>query len=58
MERAEDHLIYRVLRNGDGCYCMWPSHVPIPDGWVPTGFLGTGKAALNQVAELWRKRTS
>jgi uncharacterized protein YbdZ (MbtH family) len=56
MEHAEDCTIYRVVTNSEGTYCIWPSHLPTPEGWSPTGFLGTGKAALNQVAELWRAK--
>lgn len=56
MERAEDCTIYRVVMNREGFYCIWPSHLPVPEGWASTGFLGTGCAALNQVAELWRTK--
>ncbi len=58
MERAKDSTVYRVVTNREGFYSIWPSHVPVPEGWAPTGFLGTGGAALNQIAELWRKRLS
>ena len=58
MEHAEECTIYRVVQNSEGCFCIWPCHVPIPDGWSSTGFLGTGIAALNQVAELWRTKIS
>jgi len=58
IEHAGDSTIYRVVTNDEGTYCIWPSHVPTPEGWAPTGFFGTGHAALNQVAELWRAKTS
>jgi MbtH protein len=45
---------YRVIVNGDRCYGIWPTDVAVPPGWTPTGFTGTGEAALSQVAELWR----
>jgi uncharacterized protein YbdZ (MbtH family) len=58
MEGAKDSTVYRVVTSREGFYCIWPSHVPVPEGWGPTGFLGTGDAALNQVAELWRAKVA
>lgn len=57
MNPATAPAFYRVVVNHEGCYCIWPSHTALPSGWKPTGFSSTAEAALNQVAELWRKKT-
>ncbi|TDV54239.1 MbtH family NRPS accessory protein [Actinophytocola oryzae] len=53
MNSADPSTYYRVVVNDEGCYCIWPSHLPLPGGWRPTGFSSTAEVALNQVAELW-----
>lgn len=54
MGTARCSEFYRVVINGEGCYCIWPTDVAVPAGWTSIGFSGLREIALNQVAELWR----
>lgn len=51
-------MFYLVIINDDGCYAIWPRDRCVPQGWRQTGFSGTAEVALNQVAELWRAKSS
>lgn len=43
---------FRVLRNLEGRYSLWPSNLKIPTGWEDTGKCGSKEAAMNFVKEL------
>ncbi|WP_438487972.1 MbtH family protein [Streptomyces sp. S186] len=44
---------YRVVRNDEDQYSLWPVARDLPAGWHETGTRGTREHCLEQVAELW-----
>lgn len=48
----EGSIRFRVLRDFEGRYSMWPSNLKIPAGWEDTGKCGSKEEAVNFVKEL------
>jgi MbtH protein len=53
---SEDKTIYRVVRNPDGQYSIWPADRENPLGWSDDGFEGPKEACLAHIKEVWTER--
>lgn len=49
----DDTIAFRVVRNGEDIYSIWPLHRPVPAGWFEVGFSGTKAACLEHVETVW-----
>lgn len=50
----EEDGVYRVLRNGEGQYSLWPAAIAVPGGWEVVHADDTRQACLGYIAENWR----
>lgn len=48
----EDGTFY-ALRNDEGQYSLWPTFVPVPEGWMVAHGPDTRRACLDHVDEHW-----
>lgn len=46
-------LTYRVVRNDEEQYSIWPEHKDLPAGWVAVGVSGTKDECLAHIREVW-----
>jgi MbtH protein len=53
---SEDGAIYKVVRNKEGKYSIWPVKNPNPMGWTDTGKFGAKAECLACVKEVWTNR--
>ncbi len=44
---------YLVLVNDEGQHSLWPSFVPVPDGWTAVGPRGDRRICLAWIDEHW-----
>ena len=44
---------YLVLVNDEGQHSLWPSFVPVPDGWAGIGPRGNRRTCLSWIDEHW-----
>lgn len=44
---------YLVLVNGEGQHSLWPSFIPVPDGWQATGPRGQRAVCLDWIDANW-----
>lgn len=49
----EDKTIYKVVRNHEEQYSIWPEYKPNPLGWDDVGKAGTKAECLAYIKELW-----
>jgi MbtH protein len=49
----DDTRIYRVVRNDEEQYSIWPAARPVPAGWHEAGREGTKAECLAYIAEVW-----
>lgn len=45
--------VYRVVRNAEEQYSIWPEGRELPSGWNPDGFAGPKDECLAHIAEVW-----
>lgn len=50
---AEPDLTYRVVRNDEEQYSIWPAHRPLPDGWAGDGTVGSKQECLEHIDAVW-----
>jgi MbtH protein len=48
-----DDVDFRVVRNHEEQYSIWPVDREVPTGWQETGFSGPKQACLDHIDELW-----
>lgn len=48
--RGDSH---QVVVNYEEQYSIWPTHVPVPDGWRPAGFVASRDECLDYIEEVW-----
>ena len=53
MSGEEDDLTYRVVRNHEEQYSIWPEDLPIPRGWEQSGPVGPKATCLAYIEEVW-----
>jgi MbtH protein len=44
---------YKVVRNDEEQYSVWPSEKPIPAGWQEVGVEGTEEICLQHIERVW-----
>jgi MbtH protein len=49
----EDTTIYRVVRNDEEQYSIWPEAKEIPAGWAQSGPTGSKAECLAYIEEVW-----
>jgi MbtH protein len=48
-----DDVIFRVVRNDEEQYSVWPADRELPPGWSATGFAGGRDECLAHVDQVW-----
>jgi MbtH protein len=48
-----DERIYRVVRNGEEQYSIWPADRSVPAGWDGLDMTGTSARCLEYIGEVW-----
>ena len=46
-------ITYRVVRNDEDQYSIWPADRDNPPGWHDEGRTGTREQCLDHIAEVW-----
>jgi MbtH protein len=49
----EDTRAYRVVRNDEEQYSIWPTGRELPSGWHPEGTEGGRAECLAHISEVW-----
>jgi MbtH protein len=49
----EDTTIYKVVRNHEDQYSIWPADRESPGGWSEVGKSGTKSECLSYIEEVW-----
>ncbi len=52
-DEGTDATVYRVVRNHEEQYSLWPQSKDLPAGWQDTGKHGTKAECLAYVKEVW-----
>jgi len=52
-DESEDREIYKVVRNHEEQYSIWPAHRDNPLGWNDAGFSGEKSACLAHINGVW-----
>ena len=50
---SEDELVYRVVRNDEEQYSIWPVERELPAGWADTGTAGSRQDCLDHIDRVW-----
>ena len=45
---------WRILRNGEGRYSVWPMLYPLPSGWEDEGTRASRAECLERIETLWQ----
>lgn len=53
MQRKEDKTIYKVVKNDQGMYSIWPADRENALGWTDVGKTGTKAECLAYIEEVW-----
>jgi MbtH protein len=48
-----DDVSFRVVRNDEEQYSVWPADRDLPPGWSATGFSGGRDECLAHVEQVW-----
>ncbi len=48
-----DGDLFKVIKNAENQYSLWPEKKPTPAGWTDTGFSGTKAEATDYVDREW-----
>jgi MbtH protein len=52
-EEREDEMTYRVVKNHEEQYSIWPDGMEVPAGWRDAGKVGTKDECLAWIKEVW-----
>ncbi len=52
-DESEDATTYRVVKNAEDQYSIWPEERALPAGWVDAGKSGTKTECLAHIKEVW-----
>lgn len=52
-DSAATEPVYRVVRNHEEQYSIWPEHKDIPAGWEDVGKVGPKEDCLAYIEETW-----
>jgi MbtH protein len=53
MFENDDDRRYRVVRNDEEQYSIWPADRPAPPGWTPTDVTGVKAECLAHISRVW-----
>ena len=53
MSEEADETVYRVVRNDDEQYSIWPADRELPAGWAAEGTAGSRGTCLNHIERTW-----
>lgn len=53
MDEGSDERRYRVVRNAEEQYSIWPADQGMPEGWRADGMVGTRQECLEWIDEVW-----
>ncbi|MEV0001556.1 MbtH family NRPS accessory protein [Micromonospora sp. NPDC050980] len=48
-----DETVFRVVRNHEEQYSIWPADRELPAGWTPDGTEGTRQECLDHIDRVW-----
>ncbi|SEH01215.1 MbtH protein [Nonomuraea solani] len=48
-----DSTDYRVVRNDEDQYSIWPAGRPLPLGWTEEGTTGDRESCLDRIEQVW-----
>ena len=49
----DDQRVYRVVRNDEEQYSIWPADRELPPGWQAEGTEGSRADCLDQIGRVW-----
>lgn len=52
-DHGEDDILYRVVKNGEEQYSIWPVRRDLPRGWEAVGTSGSKAECLAYIEEVW-----
>jgi MbtH protein len=52
-EEDEDTTVYKVVKNHEEQYSIWPEYRDLPLGWVEAGKSGKKAECLAYIKEVW-----
>ena len=52
----DDNTIYKVVKNAEGQFSIWPADRENPIGWTDAGFQGPKQECLSYIREVWTER--
>lgn len=52
-DESEDLTIYKVVRNDEEQYSIWPAYKDLPLGWYAEGTSGRKQECLDHIAKIW-----
>ena len=52
-QQEEDKTIYKVVKNIEGQYSIWPDYKDIPNGWEAQDKSGLKEECLAFIKEVW-----
>ncbi|HYI13301.1 MAG TPA: MbtH family protein [Thermoanaerobaculia bacterium] len=50
---SDDTTIYKVVKNGEEQYSIWPADRENAPGWTDAGFQGPKQDCLRYIEEVW-----
>ena len=50
---VEDNIVYKVVKNHEEQYSIWPAGRENPQGWVDTGKSGGKADCLDYIDQVW-----
>jgi MbtH protein len=48
-----DERTYKVVKNDEEQYAVWPSEKPMPHGWREVGVEGAEEVCLRHIEQVW-----
>ncbi|WP_375415508.1 MbtH family protein [uncultured Bradyrhizobium sp.] len=51
---TNDHWNYKVVRNHEEQYAIWPVHMADAPGWIDEGTRGTKDLCLGRIRDIWK----
>jgi len=53
LDGDDDTTSYRVVRNHEEQYSIWPADRSLPLGWYEEGTVGPRRACLDHISRIW-----
>ena len=49
-----NRIDWRILRNAEGRYSVWPTAYPLPAGWEGEGTRASRSDCLDRIEQIWQ----